>query len=45
MTGDNPENGKGGHTMYTEDRNLHYFREISRIPRKSFHEKAVVDYI
>ena len=31
--------------MYTEDRNLHYFREISRIPRKSFHEKAVVDYI
>ncbi len=31
--------------MYTEDRNLHYFREISHIPRKSFHEKAVVDYI
>ena len=28
-----------------EDRNLHYFREISRIPRKSFHEKAVVDYL
>ena len=31
--------------MYTEDKNLRFFREISRIPRKSFHEKAVVDYI
>ena len=28
-----------------ELRNLHYFREISAIPRKSFHEEKIADYL